>query len=475
MNSNRKIAGFAASCALVFASGASAFDSGSTGADGPFSPTENVTVPLPPSGIFNFTTVDIPGHVTVKFQRNAANTPVVILASGNVVIAGVIQLDGAFSPLISNFEGEGLAGEGGPGGHSGGRGGVLYGTQRGGNGLGVGGGGGGGFDTIRGYGGGGGGYLTEGGPGAGEVVGGAGGVQHGTAFLQPLIGGAGGGGGGASEATGGAGGGGGGGAILIASSGFVDIIGRVQANGGGSGNVGGVNNREPGCGGGGSGGSIRIVGSAVRGTGQLVAEGNQGGCSGAMHSGNGSHGRIRVEAEKLMYASLSNIPAPSFGTPQPLFLAGQPGLRITSVAGVAAPAVPGGNMDVTLPVETTNPITVLFETSGIPVGATISLKVTPQNQAPITAESAPTTGTTSSATASTSVTIPTGHSVFQATVSYTLAASVGNALSRFAKNERVERITLTATFGSPTRATLVTASGKEYDAPAHVLRIAAGG
>src|SRR5712692_3598038 len=74
--------------------GARAFDSGSTGTDGAFSPTVNTTVPLPPSGIFNFTTVNIPSGVTVTFLKNTTNTPVVILASGNVTIAGSIVLTG---------------------------------------------------------------------------------------------------------------------------------------------------------------------------------------------------------------------------------------------------------------------------------------------------------------------------------------------------------------------------------------------
>ena len=51
-----------------------AFDSGSTGADGAFSPTVNTTLELPPSGVFNFTTVNVPAGVTVTFKKNATNT-----------------------------------------------------------------------------------------------------------------------------------------------------------------------------------------------------------------------------------------------------------------------------------------------------------------------------------------------------------------------------------------------------------------
>src|SRR5712691_11674432 len=84
--------------ALVIAVGtgqAQTFDSGSTGADGAFSPTSTTTLTLPASGTFNFTTVNVPVGVTVRFTRNSTNTPVTILASGNVTIAGTIDVSGA--------------------------------------------------------------------------------------------------------------------------------------------------------------------------------------------------------------------------------------------------------------------------------------------------------------------------------------------------------------------------------------------
>ncbi len=94
-----------------------AYESGSTGADGAFSPTENMELNLPPSGIFNFTSIDIPEGVTVTFGNNATNTPVVLLAQGNVAIAGTLDLNG----------GNGSASvSGGPGGFDGGRGGPFY-------------------------------------------------------------------------------------------------------------------------------------------------------------------------------------------------------------------------------------------------------------------------------------------------------------------------------------------------------------
>ena len=64
------------------------FSSGSTGADGPFSPTTTQSIAVPESGVFNYTTVNIPSGVTITYTRSSTNKPLTILASGNVVIAG---------------------------------------------------------------------------------------------------------------------------------------------------------------------------------------------------------------------------------------------------------------------------------------------------------------------------------------------------------------------------------------------------
>ncbi|MEO6725860.1 MAG: hypothetical protein ABIU20_01490 [Blastocatellia bacterium] len=93
------------------------FSSGSTGADGAFNPATSVQVQLPESGMFNYTTVNIPAGVIVTYLKNSKNTPVTILATGNVMIAGTINIDGA---QAWNYFG----GEGGPGGFRGGDGGT---------------------------------------------------------------------------------------------------------------------------------------------------------------------------------------------------------------------------------------------------------------------------------------------------------------------------------------------------------------
>src|SRR6266702_3336633 len=130
---------------LTWCTIAHAFVSGSTGALGPFSPTANTVVTLPTNGVLNYTTINIPAGVTVTFNKNVANTPVYMLASGDVNIAGTIDVSGTNG--TSND-----IGKGGPGGFNGGYGGGS--GTLGGNGMGPGSGGAGGT-TYGGAGGGG--------------------------------------------------------------------------------------------------------------------------------------------------------------------------------------------------------------------------------------------------------------------------------------------------------------------------------
>ena len=62
-----------------------------------------------------------------------------------------------------------------------------------------------------------------------------------------------------------------------------------------------------------------------------------------------------------------------------------------------------------------------------------------------------------------------------ASVTYTIVVAMGEALARSAGNERVEKIMLSATPGSASKATLITVSGKQYEAPPEAMRIAAFG
>lgn len=505
--------------ALLATTSAHAFDSGSTGADGALAPAANsgvVEIQLPESGILNYTTVNIPTGVTLKFKRNTLNTPVVMLASGNVAIAGLIDLSGTSGAHVGtagdgNTADDGVSGHGGPGGFDGGRGGSTDPVNRlGGAGLGPGGGKGGmpgaeGCGSGR-Y------YKTIGG-GAGHAGYGvettasnsyyvttcgwprsdAVGIPYGNTLLQPLIGGSGGGGGLGGSNFSGSGGGGGGGALLIASSGTLTLSGVIKADGGGSGYVSGTNTGAHGAGG--SGGAIRLVattlagGGTARTIGACIHDGNSSGIKSVYYSasaytninepyfyscGNygGSEGRVRLEAESITYSG-KTYPAFTTSTPNPVFLSNVPSLRIASIAGSAVPAIPTGNADVVLPADVANPVTVNFETTNVPTGNTIVLKVVPASGNPIEVQSPAIAGTTSAGTTSVQVSLPGGPSVLQATTTYTVVVAMGDALSHYAKNERVEKVQLIATLGGGApQAKLITISGKEYTVPWSVLQIA---
>ena len=439
----------------LVAGSAAAFDSGSTGIDGAFTPTVDTELQLPPDGIFNFTDVDIPSGVTVTFSPSTINTPVTILASGDVTIAGTIGITGGDAARSGaagdgNLGDDGLPGVGAPGGFDGGRGGTVD-DIPGGYGLGP---GAGGSPTTSGCVGGGGGFGTAGGAFSGCH--GSGGTTYGSETLLPLIGGSGGGGGAGGTNFGGAGGGGGGGAILIAASGTVDITGLIDADGGGQGDTSGSG--AGGRGGAGSGGGIRVVATNISGNGTVRARG------GSFTSPTGGKGRIRFEAENFLRTSGTD-PAFTFGAPGDVFVAGLPTLTITTVAGVPAPTQPTGDADITLPEGTPNPVTVEFQTASVPDGNTVTLTVTPANGVPVVAVSNALTG----GQANVDVDLPDGPSILSATVSFTVTAAIGDMMKHFAQGERVERIVLAAAAGAGSTTTFITVSGKEYTWPSNAV------
>ena len=95
---------------------AQGFSSGSNGSFGPINITTNTTIDLPPDGIIHATTVNVGTNATLRFNRNVINTPVYLLATGDVLIEGTIDITG--EPPQANFVG----GKGGPGGFDGGPG-----------------------------------------------------------------------------------------------------------------------------------------------------------------------------------------------------------------------------------------------------------------------------------------------------------------------------------------------------------------
>ena len=437
------------------------FSSGSTGADGAFAPTTTQTIVVPDSGVFNFTTVNIPAGVTITFNRATNNKPLTILASGDVVIAGTINLDGKQGTINST------AGLGGPGGGTGGTGGYGFDQSHSGtpgDGSGAGGGGIGSSAITTPGGGGGGGFGLAGATGGAGATAGQPGPKVGTVTILPLTGGSGGGGGAAANGGRGGGGGGGGGGILIASSGTITINGAIQARGG-AGNSGHAG------GGGGSGGAIRLIANTINGTtGNLnVSGGGGGGATVSFSGGVGGQGYIRIEAYDFNGFTGTTTPSTiaSLTFPHPITPPNLPSLRIASVAGVNAPATPVGSLqavpDVIVPASTSNPVTVALEGTNLPVGTVLQVTLAPARGARTTVSSSPLAGTESASTASANVTLPTGMSVISATGIIDLTIAKADPI--FIQGERVRRIEVAAVFGGPSELTYITASGRRIKQP----------
>ncbi len=444
--------------AVLWASTAAAqtFSSGSTGLDGPFAPTASTTLALPPTGVFNFTTVTIPAGVTVTVTPNGANTPVTILATGDVTIAGTINLSGGHGlGLTTAGPAVNAGGAGGPGGFPGGNGGARGGTSA---------------------------PSAGQGPGGGAAAAAATNASVGTygapasfVSLLPLFGGSGGGGGnggsggffGSTVAYAGGAGGGGGGALVVASSTRIVVSGGILANGGSFGGTSVNTCTEAGAPG--SGGAIRLVAPQVTGAGTLQATGG----TAVICLGPAGSGRIRLEAFTLGFTGIADPPASISAAPGPVTtasspaLANLPTLTFSSIGGVAAPANPGGSYtvaDVSLPPGATNPVAVTLTAANIPVGTSFTIRLIPQAGAASTVSTGPSTGTFASATATANVTFPSGQvSVLNASASFTLPAQVAG-LFPLIDGEPVERVMVAAGYGEPSTVTLITRSGKEVPA-----------
>ena len=241
------------------------FNSGSDGHLGALNVTTDTTLDLPPDGIFHYTTITVAGGATLRFNRNALNTPVYLLATGDVTISGTIDVSGG-SP---NGRTPGPGGPGGFDGGWGGNGGTGFGgTGIGGDGLGPG-GGNHSLNVCCCY------YHSWG--GAFATVNSAGsGNTYGNSLCVPLIGGSGGAG---TDGNPGGGGGGGGGAVLISSSSRIDLYGVVYARGA---------DTYPGPG---SGGAVRLVAPLVTGNGGIDTLGGYRGNCGWY----GGTGRSRID------------------------------------------------------------------------------------------------------------------------------------------------------------------------------------
>lgn len=285
------------------------FSSGSDGSFGPLEVTENTTVPLPPDGILHCSTVTVAPGATLRFEKNALNTPVHILATGDVVIRGTIDVGGFDAPANSPD-----GGPGGPGGFDGAKPGFS--TVPPGVGFGPG-GGRPGADSGSSDGAGGGSFGSVPTSGSSTNRGG----RYGSPLLIPMIGGSGGGG---IPGSPGKGGGGGGGAILIASNTRIELAGgaTINARGGGRRESGGVAYYNPG-----SGGAVRLVAPIVAGSGTIDVRGGN-------HS-YGGNGRIRVDSidRRQLLLDFNPSSATSVGSTLLVFPDPMPRLDLIQVAG----------------------------------------------------------------------------------------------------------------------------------------------
>lgn len=332
----------------------------------------SITLPLPPGGVFKFSSFKVQNR-SISFTRNAANTPAMILVAGNVSLISTVGC--CFSVSVSGADGSGgnssfagVGGLGGPGGFRGGDGAAqaINGAAIGGAGFGPGGGAG----------------AT-----ASPLVTGAGGTFLGLPELIPLAGGSGGGGGASSSNVtncSGGGGGGGGGGLLIAANGTLAITNYQLFADGGFGAGPGDGNCSSSAGGG-SGGAIRIVAAS------LV----QGGIVNAFARGpnNGAtNGRIRFESIDTSAQTQFNATPAALRIvgPTPLANPINPTVTIVSVGGAAVPAVPQGTfgaIDVVLPAP--GPTDVSVATTGVPSGTTVLVSVKPRIGAPAVSQTVP--------------------------------------------------------------------------------------
>lgn len=365
---------------------AAQFSSGSTGADGAldlsavtpgsvviFDPTKFTNAPhVAGQNVFNFTTITIPANVTLVLSGQNMTGPVFWLAQGDVRINGHIALDGQAGPSLTTDVALRVPSIPGPGGYSGGvgGGGLANSAPTAGNGPG------------------------GGRPGDFTIDGNANGGSFTGTATGPLVGGSGGGGGRGSvnDARFDSGGGAGGGALLIASSTSITVNGVISSNGGVS--TGGFT-----CPGGGAGGEVRLAANAISGTGSVTAGGGNSPCG--RPGGNGA-----VQFEAFQIAGVTSSPTAAQSAPGALFLPTVPvSIQVVSVAGTALPTVPSGSFQTPdVIINSSAPVPVSIQASGIPPGTVLTLFVFAENGTFQTVQTSPLSGTLQSSTATANIT-----------------------------------------------------------------------
>jgi len=324
-----------------------------------------LTIPLPPDGVLIFNSFNASPwgkrrDYQIRFEKNAGNTPVTLLAAGDITIGPYVTLylagnDGSSGNVHIN----GRGGAPGPGGFRGGDGAYLdvNGANDGGEGQGPGGGAAGIGKE---------GAATHGSPAK----------FAGSRDLRPLIGGSG-GGGGASTRSGNcaaSGGGGGGGAVLMVANGSITVDGGINADGGRRGPY--ISDGK--CstyGAYGSGGAIRLVAQSVVGKGGMSARGDRG------HHRQASPGVIRIESlnDDGLRPDWTAPPPIRTNVIGPVVNPVRSEVAITAIAGQAVPeALQGINGNVDLIVKAPGAVKVQVLTRGVPAGTTVEVAMKPK-------------------------------------------------------------------------------------------------
>lgn len=208
---------------------------------------------------------------------------------------------------------------------------------------------------------------------------------YGNPSIIPLVGG-----------SGGFAGGSGGGAILIAASSTIQITGTISVLAGTSAWAGTGN---------GSSGAIRLVANVINGNGFLNASGD---------------GRIRLEANSVSGSVVPNpqtVAVPPANPPVLWPAATAPTVKILSVDGSAAPAVPTASLDISadIGISTNSATTVTLQTTNFPTNGLVEVRSAAKFGANATWTTATfQSGDASSATWTATLSFLTGFSTLQA-------------------------------------------------------------
>ena len=342
--------------------------------------------------------------MTIKLRASKLrNAAVTWLATGNVTIAGTLDLSGAAGPSLNTNSAAQFAAnlglpEPGPGGYTGGLG--ARGSVGPQSGAGPGGGPPGVVNGTWPCYGGSASYINPGYQQYSQAIG----PTYGSYLLVPLYGGSGGGGGwgGTAAAVGGIGGAGGG-ALRIASNTQITVTGTINASGG---TWGSVTGSTAGCTGGpGAGGAIHLVAPAIAGNGSLNV--NSG--ADVYYNNIATTGIVRFSMNTNTFTGTvtGGAVVGALYLPPANSSLGAPSLVISSINGVPVPAQASGQVlspDVTI--NATSAVTVSVAARNIPVGTIVSLRITGNNAADTVVSCNPLAGTAASSTATCSATFP---------------------------------------------------------------------